>query len=106
MRTMARSTWQTYALVLTMAVRDRGPTQRKAEPAARAAKPPKPQNDLAESAALERLDAKAVPIQGAEVRLAARMSERLAVPTATSFSEIDVTTLEAERAGARTSPKS
>ena len=63
------------------------------------AEPSRPVNDLAaESAAVGRDDGKAVPIQGIEARLAARMTESLGVPTATSFREIDVTMLEAERA--------
>jgi 2-oxoglutarate dehydrogenase E1 component len=50
-----------------------------------------------ESAAIGRDAATAVPIAGIEARLAARMSESLGVPTATSFREINVATLEAER---------
>ncbi len=66
----------------------------------RVPEPFRPANDLAaESAAVVgRDDGKAVPIQGIEARLVARMTESLGVPTATSFREIDVTMLEAERA--------
>jgi 2-oxoglutarate decarboxylase len=82
-----------------MATRDRSRTaDRNGKLAARAAELSMPQNDRdakPSPAASDR--ANTFPIQGAEARLAARMSESLAVPTATSFREIAVATLAAER---------
>jgi 2-oxoglutarate decarboxylase len=82
-----------------MATRDRSHTaERNGKPAARAAELPMPQNDrAATSSSADRDREIAFPIHGAEARLAARMSESLAVPTATSFREIDVATLTTER---------
>jgi pyruvate/2-oxoglutarate dehydrogenase complex dihydrolipoamide acyltransferase (E2) component len=82
-----------------MATRDRSrAAERNAKPAARAAELPMPQNDLAATPSPADRDREiAFPIQGAEARLAVRMSESLAVPTATSFREIAVATLAAER---------
>jgi 2-oxoglutarate dehydrogenase E1 component len=81
-----------------MAIRDRSPAQRKAKPTTRVAEPPRSEDDLsAASAGVGRGDGNAVPILGVEARLAARMSESLGVPTATSFRDIDVTLFEAER---------
>ena len=80
-----------------MAIRNRTQVERKAKPAARAAELPMPQNDLdvGSSAAHDR--ASTLRMQGAEARLVARRSGSLAPPTATSFREIDVTTLMTER---------
>jgi 2-oxoglutarate decarboxylase len=82
-----------------MATRDRSHTaERNGKPAARAAELPMPQNDRDWKPSPADGDrANAFPIHGAEARLAARMSESLAVPTATSFREIDVATLATER---------
>jgi 2-oxoglutarate decarboxylase len=96
---LAHSGWRAYAH-LTMAIRGRShPVGRNADAAARAVESPMPQIDLdTESATAVRGRARTLPMQGAEARLAARMTESLAVPTATSFREIDVAMLEAERA--------
>jgi hypothetical protein len=72
-----------------MATRDRSHTaERNGKPAARAAELPMPQNDRdAKPSPADGDRANAFPIHGAEARLAARMSESLAVPTATSADE-------------------
>jgi hypothetical protein len=82
-----------------MATRDRSHTaERNGKPAARAAELPMPQNDRdAKPSPADGDRANASPIHGAEARLAARMSESQAVPTATSFREVDVATLAMER---------
>jgi multifunctional 2-oxoglutarate metabolism enzyme len=82
-----------------MAIRDRSrAAERNAKPTARAAELPLPQKALdAKPSPADRDREIAFPIQGVEARLAARMSESLAVPTATSFREIDVAMLAAER---------
>jgi 2-oxoglutarate decarboxylase len=82
-----------------MAIRDRSPARLKPDPAARAAESPVRQVDHdAEPPAVGGDHATAEPIQGVEARLVARMGESLGVPTATSFREIDVAMLVAERA--------
>ncbi|HEV8489947.1 MAG TPA: multifunctional oxoglutarate decarboxylase/oxoglutarate dehydrogenase thiamine pyrophosphate-binding subunit/dihydrolipoyllysine-residue succinyltransferase subunit [Candidatus Limnocylindrales bacterium] len=82
-----------------MAIRDRGPAGLTPDPAAGAAELPTRRVDHgAEPPAAGGDHATTNPIQGVEARLVARMSESLGVPTATSFREIDVAMLEAERA--------
>jgi 2-oxoglutarate dehydrogenase E1 component len=81
-----------------MAIRDRSPAGLKPDPAARAAGSPVRQVDHdAEPPAVGHDHATTEPIQGVEARIVARMSESLDVPTATSFREIDVAVLVAER---------
>jgi 2-oxoglutarate dehydrogenase E1 component len=82
-----------------MAIRDRHRTAASnSKPAAPAAESPLPPNDLdAKPLPADHGREIVFPIQGAEARLAAHMNESLAVPTATSFREVDVAMLVAER---------
>jgi 2-oxoglutarate dehydrogenase E1 component len=80
-----------------MAIRDRNPAEvQVVAPVSTAQSPPRQIARDAQRGA-GRGDATTVPIEGVSARLVARMNESLAVPTATSFREIDVATLEAER---------
>ena len=80
-----------------MAIRDRDPAEiNVVAPVSAAQLPPRQVARDAQPGA-GREGATTVPIEGVSARLLARMNESLGVPTATSFREIDVATLEAER---------
>ncbi|HYU49646.1 MAG TPA: multifunctional oxoglutarate decarboxylase/oxoglutarate dehydrogenase thiamine pyrophosphate-binding subunit/dihydrolipoyllysine-residue succinyltransferase subunit [Candidatus Limnocylindria bacterium] len=81
-----------------MTNRARSPSGLRADPAARTAESSTRQDDRrAAPPAVDRDRAIPLPIEGMGGRLAARMNESPGVPTATSFREIDVARLSAER---------
>jgi len=79
-----------------MAIRDRNPAEvQVVAPVSTAQSPPRQIARDAQPGA-GREGATTVPIEGVSARLLARMNESLAVPTATSFREIDVAVVWAQ----------